>query len=360
MLKKVEKGIKKFFDNLISKEVVPILTTKPESKITLSRGSRILLLRQDRIGDVLVSVPFVHALHNFFPDAEIDILLSSKNISAVRAVEDFVNIAYIYDKKIFNTIQLIRVLKKRKYDVVIDMFDNPSTTSAYLIKFINPLCSLGFEKKDTSYYSHIVPLPDKRRFHIVERIANLLLPFGINPAESDLKISFKLSSDEKSDAFDLINKVNKKILGINIAGSNRSKFWGTDKYIEFINTLHARFIDYEVTIFSMPEYEKELNIIIKDTQAIKAPKSNTFVQFASHISACDIILTPDTSVVHLAAAFKVPCVSLHIWRNTEDAGMPWSAYNSPQITLTTSSDSLSNIPVSDALDAVSELLGSGV
>ncbi|MBX3044231.1 MAG: glycosyltransferase family 9 protein [Candidatus Kapabacteria bacterium] len=356
MLKKIEYKIKNFFDKSIKRASNPELISQSYAKFKLVEGSRILLLRQDRIGDLLVTVPFVRSLRSAFPKIEIDILLSNKNFSAKRAIDSYVNNIYTYDKNIFKTLSLIASLKRRNYDIIIDMFDNPSTTSSYLIKMIKPLYSLGFEKENFQTYTHIVPLPDKRLVHIVERIANLLMPFGVNPSNNDLKLSFRLSPAETLRAKEMMKAIGDRILGINLSGSDRSKYWGTENYINFILKFSELFGDFDIVIFSMPEYKTELDEILKNTKAKNAPKSNSFVQYASYLSVCDLILTPDTAAVHLASAFDIPCLSLHLWKNLPQTGIPWTAYNTPQRNLRTESGKLADIKVDDAIHVISELI----
>jgi ADP-heptose:LPS heptosyltransferase len=201
-----------------------------------------------------------------------------------------------------------------------------------------------------------VPLADKNLVHIVERIANLLLPFGINPSKSNLDIEFRLNPSEiKLAKEEMPESFNKKILGINLSGSSRAKFWGTSNFIDFINRVYMNHSEFEVVIFAMPDYQKELDEILGSTKAVKAPNSNSFTQFASHISACNLILSPDTSVVHLASAFKIPCISLHLWTGTSDTGMPWHSYNAPHKVLKTNTNDLTQILVEDVYTAFEEL-----
>lgn len=356
MLKKIEYAVKGFFDKMLSKDNKPVLINKTETIFRLTNSSRLLLLRHDRIGDVMVTTPFLTILRKAFPNIEIDMLMSPNNISASRAVDGFVNNIYVYDKKLIHSIKLIRELKTRKYDIIIDLFDNPSTTSSYIIRFVKPRYSLGFDKSNSAVYTHIVPLPDKNNVHIVERIANLLMPFGIEKQKSVLELSFNLKPEERKKAYEIMKSSEKKILGINLSGSSRAKYWGTDKFTEFINEFEIKFTDYKVVIFSMPDYENELNQIISSTSAEKAPKADTFVEYASYLSVCDLLLTPDTAAVHLAAAFKLPCVSLHLWTGLSDTGMPWHPFNSPYKMLKTDTGNLNDISVESVMNAATELI----
>ena len=58
-----------------------------QSEKIFSNLNKILLLRQDRIGDVIVSIPFLKILRETLPNTEIHILLGKKNINA----EIFIN-----------------------------------------------------------------------------------------------------------------------------------------------------------------------------------------------------------------------------------------------------------------------------
>ncbi|MDX9790808.1 MAG: glycosyltransferase family 9 protein [Candidatus Kapabacteria bacterium] len=314
------------------------------------------MLRHDRIGDVLVTVPFLRALRSTYPKIEIDMLFSDYNISAKRAVDSFTNNIYVYRKGILKLFKLIRQLRSRNYDLIIDLFDNPSTTSQYLIKLINPLYTIGFDKNNKGLYTHIVPLPDKRLVHIVERITCLLMPFGINPSKSDLSLSFRLEPREIKYAKKMLMTKGKKLLAVNLSGSSRAKFWGVENIKSFIKMFSENHSEIDIVIFFTEDYVSEADEIVENSPARKAPPTKSFLRFAAYLSVCNYLLTPDTSAVHLAAAFKIPCVSLHLWTGSEDTGLPWYAYNTPQKTLKTSTNDLSSISPENVCTAFNELI----
>jgi ADP-heptose:LPS heptosyltransferase len=357
LLKKLEYKFKGIVEGFLYNKQYPVLVSEPTKVFNLTTDSRILLLRHDRIGDVLVSVPYIKLLKKNFPDTKIDILLSDKNLSSKRAVEPYVSEIFVYKKQFSKLFSLIRILRNRKYDLVIDLFDNPSTTSSMLIKFIKAKYNLGFEKSNSLSYTHIVPLPDKNKFHIVERISNLCLPFGFRAKKEELDLEFRISQEELKIALSKIKSGKKdNVIGINLSGSSRAKYWGTRNYIELITKINSSFPDLDVVIFSIPDYKIELDEILSKTKSISAPISDSFLKFSSYIAVCDYIITPDTSVVHLASAFKIPSVSLHTWTGSDDTGMPWSGFNSKNICLKTDSGVLSKITVETVFAAFREII----
>ncbi len=356
-LKKIELWFKKEINSFLKMDRQPIFIEKPMNKFFFVEGSRILLLRHDRIGDVMVSVPFIKLLREVFPIVELDILLSENNIAAAAAVKPYVNNIYVYKKDFISIIKLLRQLNKSKYDMIIDLFDNSSTTSSMIIKFANPLYSLGINKNNYYSYSHIVPLLNKNKHHIVERIAQLILPFGINPLSQDLKLSYPLTDELINSAKNYLSNCNSKFkIGINLSGSNRSKFWGTENYIEFIKYINNIYPHFDVVLFYTKEYEADSNEIIANCKCFKAPTGKSFDEYAAMLSLCKVILTPDTAAVHIAAAFAIPCIGLFLWTGSKETGLPWFAYNSPYRCLKTSTGELENISVEDVIKETDEIV----
>ncbi len=357
--KRIELALKKRLDRYASLGLTPEIISQPENIFKLKKDCKILLLRQDRIGDVLVSVPAIRALRNNFPDAKIDILFSRRNKGVSNAVKKYINKIWIYAPDIFSTWSLISAVKKEGYDLVVDMYDNASTTSSLLIKFFKIPMALGFDKENRTSYTHAIPPPDKKSVHIVERIANLLLPFGIHPGNVDLSLEYPISEDEKTKAQAKMGAKTKPVrLGINLSGSSKSKFWGKENYILFIKELLSRHNNVEVFIFTTLIFSGLAKDICKKSGAFLAPIANKIHEYALLLSTCDLILTPDTAAVHFAAAMNKPCLALYLWENKESP-MPWFPYKSPYKALIAEGNNLSDINVEDAVLAFEELLHSG-
>lgn len=352
-LKSIEKALKKQFDKNTGKTGEIITVDKPEEIFYFKEKMRILLLRHDRIGDVLVTTPFLHELRKILPGTQIDILLSSKNIGAKKAVEPYVNQIFNYTKGPLDTLGLLSKLINNNYDLVIDLFDNPSTTSAYVIRLINPLYSLGFDKENRGIYTHLVPIPDKRKYHIARRIVNLIMPFGINPEKVDLSLFYPLSIEEKSSAKIKTGKAGVPMIGINLAGSSRAKYYGTENYIKLINKIESRY-KADIILFAKSDYSSELNEIKSKTGCRVAPPAESLHGYAAMLSTCDMIITPDTAAVHFSSAFGIPCLALYIVSDNPNTGIPWYPLGISKRILQTKEE-LAKIKVQEVFSAFIEL-----
>jgi len=359
-MKSFLKEIEIYFSNLLIRFLrfkgTQEFIKKPSDIFDSSGKTKILLLRQDRIGDVIISVPVIKFLREKYPDIQIDILFGNYNFGIRNAVEHLVSNSYCYRKNLITDFVLVRKLRKEGYDIIVDMFDNPSTTSAILIKLIKARYSVGLDKENNYLYSHIVPLPDRRKVHIVERTANLLLPFGLDPANLDLSLEYHLTENDTKQASELLGlKNDNRRLGINLSGSDISKYWGTQNYIDFIKLVSEKYKDLDIVLFAMSRQTEELKLILSSTTSRQAPFVDSVHEYALMMSTCDFLLTTDTSAVHFAAAFKIPTIVMYSIPDGEHNLKPWLPYNNKHVIVSTPSENISAISPDKVADALKEL-----
>ena len=189
-------------------------------------SSKILFIRQDRIGDVLISTPIFASLKAHYPSAIVDVLLSENN-HFVLMNDPLIRKRWIYQKKIGKVISLLRSIRKEKYDFAVDMMDNPSVTSTILCLLSGAQWNVGIAKDNNYVYDIRVPMLSRRETHIVDRIAQLLIPFHIDPKAEKLSIRYFTSSesDKFAESFLSANPLCKRqLIGINISAGGELVF----------------------------------------------------------------------------------------------------------------------------------------
>ncbi len=82
--------------------------------------SHILLLRYDRLGDVVITTPMINALRELAPHAEIDMLLSPGNASIVRDDPRITRI-HLWERSLISRLRTILVCRKQNYDLVFQL-----------------------------------------------------------------------------------------------------------------------------------------------------------------------------------------------------------------------------------------------
>ncbi|HYF02845.1 MAG TPA: glycosyltransferase family 9 protein [Patescibacteria group bacterium] len=336
-----------------------MLVQKPELLFGLPPKPKILLLRYDKIGDVLISVPVFRILKRHFPEAQIDVLLSRDNIGGRTAIEQYVHEVVTFSEQKAKLLPLLLQLRFRQYNVIIDLFDQFSTTSARMVKLLNPHNSVGIALEYLPQYTHVAEPLGRQSRHIVDRTVRVLLPFGIDPEMEKLELEYPLKKEEIAQATELLKNFRtdgKILLGINPAGSHEHRYWGGSNFVDFLNAIGKDFHNVVPLLFTPPGYEAEVQQIALITGAAVAPKSKSFHDFAALLHECDAIFTPDTSVVHLAAAFKKPTVALFSNAARASHGIPWLPYNTPHVALETNNPAISSIAVDSAIFALKKLI----
>ncbi|MBM4161610.1 MAG: glycosyltransferase family 9 protein [Ignavibacteria bacterium] len=318
---------------------------------------KILFVRQDRIGDVLISTPLIYALKSRYPAAVVDFLLSSNN-HFVLAHEPLVRKRWVYRKSAASALRLIRSIRREQYDFVIDLMDNPSTTSTLICALAGGRWNVGLSKQNEYAYDVAVPLLSRKETHIVDRLAVLLTVFGISPEKEKLEVRYVPAADSRRFAqtfFQQRDLRDRFVIGLNVSPAGGVRFWGIQNFRALIQRLLGQFPELPILVLYQPrDKEQAENIAESFKRVVLSPRTDSFDQFAALVQLIGILVTPDTSAVHLAAAFHIPSVVLYVQSN-KDLRI-WEPYGSPSETIVTDVDDLKTIPADRVFEAVSRLI----
>src|ERR1043165_9223234 len=99
-----------------------------------SRPHRVLFLRHDRIGDMIVSTGLIHAIAEAHPGLELDVLASPANAPVLAGAGDVHRVIVFDRRRVASYWSALRELRAQKYDAVIDcMVTAPSVTTLLLM-----------------------------------------------------------------------------------------------------------------------------------------------------------------------------------------------------------------------------------
>ncbi len=321
-------------------------------------SSKILFIRQDRIGDVLISTPIFTAVKAHYPLAIVDVLLSENN-HFVLMNDPLIRKRWTYQKRIGKIVSLVKSIRKEKYDFAVDMMDNPSVTSTILCLLFGARWNVGIAKDNNYVYDIRVPMLSRRDTHIIDRIAQLLIPFHIDPKTEKLSIQYFTSteSDEFAAHFLSANQFGKQpVVGINISAGGTARFWGIENYRTLLSFLSEKYPKLlQLLLFQPSDKDLATKIVENNQNVILSPVTKTFDQFAAFIKRLSFLISPDTSAIHLASAFFIPSVVLYV--QSDKALRIWEPYKTDYEVVVTDVDDLSNIQVADVEAAFEKLIG---
>ena len=360
--KKIELFLKKVLSSLI-RIFFKVLVRPPSPPY-----NRILFIRFDVLGDMIISLPVLRASRMNQPDSQIEIICSFRNNSVVQH-SDYVNNTYITTKNPFRNILLIFRLRKKNYDLIVNLVTRPSLTYGILAGFIGPnSVRVASDQKAYEYfYTHIVNLPPKSEIHITQRLlllCSFLIDINFN---ARLQPWVTFGNDIKGKAKELykwiLNQLrlkpdSAKIVAVNLSAGLIRRDWTFEKFLEFLKTAivnHKDEIDGWV-IFTNPanpsESGKMVDLIGND-KVISLPEVKDFkilFEFLHHLYA---LVTPDTSFMHAASATNTPELGL-----MAEVKVPeWGPLSHPH-TVVMSKDpfSLKGIPVKDVVESFDKLI----
>ncbi len=279
---------------------VPILPEAPS----------ILLLRQDRLGDLLMSSFFLIALRNKFPDARFSLVVGKNNAGAFPLLPVPCD-KFLYSKNPMRDLLMLWKIRKRKFDLAIDLTDKASVTSSAIMALSGATIRLGVAKENSAVYTVTVPQFSQYSRHVTERVAELLRPLGIDPSTVDKRPVLSIQS----------RKVPGRV-GINVSARTADRSAPPEAMARIAQGVLERGFK-EIIVFSAPNDRNRGSKTVQlasDLRVREADRTSRFVEFAEQVASCEYLITVDTSITQIAAAVGIPLVLL---LRSEIDQFPW-------------------------------------
>ncbi len=317
---------------------------------------RILIMRWDAIGDMVVCLPFFRKIRDLFPESEIGIVVSRRNNSLLKYEDGFHTILYDSNPSIYLR-SIIEAIRFRP-DAVVDTRMHYDSTTSFIYGVISGAAwRLSASNRENRLpFSVRVPMPPGRH-HYADLTRILLEGLGRNIDESELDREIKLSSEEIgfADAFwrEAGLEFRGKAIGINISAGNPLRIWGERSTAELCSVLISS--GFVPLLFSTPDdREQALRISSEISGVLVIPECKTILHAASLLKDLKMLITLDTALVHIAAAHEVPVVGLFPQRESHmPLWYPWKVDNE---LIRTPSERVEDITVQDVEKSFRKLL----
>ncbi|MDX2129395.1 MAG: glycosyltransferase family 9 protein [Chloroherpetonaceae bacterium] len=352
LIKKIELSIRK-----ISIRALKALFHKEklQDKLPIDfQNAKVLFLRQNQIGDALISAPIFKALKEAYPNIHLDVLLDRRN-QFVYNTNPYVRKKWVIKLHRFDFFSTLKAIRKEKYDVVIDLIHSASSTSTIFTIFSKARYSVGFIRENDFIYNHAYALNPQKR--MMAQLAAVLTSFQLNPDKIHLEPYFVLTPLSKDFAQKEMTRVRLKeghypILIINLSSSRKEKFWGKANFIALIQSLRTRTHQYAIAIVSSKGDREIAEEICNATKAFLFSETSRFEEFAALISNASLLITPDSAASHLGDGFQVPTLILtHLSKgNTE-----WYPSKAKHLVIHSSGGDVKSITLSEVISALSTL-----
>jgi len=311
----------------------------------VNKVKKILIIRTDRIGDLVCTIPSIKTLKKNFSEAEIFGLLSPVNGELLRdtALLDHIfvwnNRMTTHEKR-----DLFKNLKEKNFDMAFVF--SPLTESYSLAKKSGASLRGGIVIKSRIvtrftaflWLTHTYLLDQEGRIarnepvlHEIEKGFSLLKLFGVEDFEKD--ITFSLPEKVLKEKGETLNSLKfegqKGVIGLPLCCRYGRAGWSAKDMAQLAESLKKKFPWYLIFItygvsekkegeFLEEKFKRERNIAVKGFLPLQL--------WAALMQSLSLVISIDSGAVHVAASGKVPSIVLYpqeIFRLCREEWTPW-------------------------------------
>ncbi len=283
---------------------------------------KVLVIRFSSIGDIVLTTPVIRCLKKQVGGIELH-YLTKKTFAPVLTANPYIDQLHLLEDDLDT---VISELKKEKFDLVVDLHHNlrslrvAKALSSKVMRFnkLNPAKWLL-----TNFKINILP-----NLHIVDRYMATIAHLGVT--NDGMGLDYFIPDEERISQSDLPASHHLGYIGLVVGAAHATKRLPLDKLREL-----ARIIDHPIVLLGGKE-DRIVGDVIAESDPVKiynACGKFTLNESADLVAKAKLIISHDTGLMHIAAAFHKPIIS--VWGNTVPAFGMFPYYGSAFLTGTT-------------------------
>jgi len=268
---------------------------------------KILLIRNDNIGDLICTTPSIEALRKKYPDAQIDIVVNSYNYMAIDK-NPYVDTIYSYTKpkhkkslsdKVSALLGKVKIMSKiffTNYDSAVVFRSGYSSSTEQFSNLSGAKMRIGIkDKKNRDNFTHHIEVNPNE--HEVEMCYRFLEPLGIK--KGDEKPFFYVPEDLK----DKYQEYKGYVL-LHISSRIKENRYSKEKFKEIIDKL-----DENIIVTAEPADFDSAKWLENNTK-VKWIKTASLLDLTGLISNVKLFVTLDGGAMHIAPALGVKTIAI--------------------------------------------------
>ncbi len=289
---------------------------------------RILLIRTDLMGDLVLSLPAVHAMRRAYPAAQIDMLVMPPNVGIIKHDPAITRIV-TYDPNIWRRpnallrldtyrafLGLMHDLRAAKYDLCLSLAGDWASVFAFFSKARR---RVGY--RDEAYPFFMTDPVQGRRYrihqHEVDYIAGLARAAGgtIEGALREPVLCVGQQAREEVEALLAANgvQVGDLLIAVHAGATNgAAKRWPPAHWAALADRLITELGAKVILTGAASDAEITDAVVARLKQAPLNFTGKTNVpQLVALLERCDLVISGDSGPLHIAGAVRTPVVAIH-------------------------------------------------
>ena len=272
---------------------------------------RILFIRIDRVGDLVLSTPAIRALKEGFPSSELTVL-AGPAAAPLLEHNPHVDNVIVYDRSrgLREKVVLAHEERRMRFDLAVDPYDDRELETAWIAGASGAPLRIGYPCGGReAFLTQVVKRPEPDQ-HIIETVLGVLKPLGI-PTGSFLPEIFLTASEFESARRWLAQQVSDTGPFVAI---HPGAFYETQRWpAEYYAALADRIMEtgrFKVILFGGPGDEEIVDriLFLTKTRIVRCVTAD-IRSFAARLSQCRLLVCNNSGPLHVGAALGVPTVS---------------------------------------------------
>ena len=252
-MKKINwKFYRPYRDRLVDKknEILSRIFDKNKKNINLEpiKMNRILFLRTDgKIGDFIISSFIFREIKKHYPNIKIEVV-ADKSLENLLKLSKNIDKYYIFDrKKMHEWRNIVKILRKNKYDALLDSTEGLKYKQVYLLNRVNATVNVGYNKDDYKIYNKNIK--QNNTLKMTEIYKQMMKSINIEIKDTKYDVPVSKESEKNVEMFLKENNVKEKIIALNFFGASRSRKINEENALIIIRRLSEMYKNYKIINF---------------------------------------------------------------------------------------------------------------
>ena len=292
-----------------------------DRKLDMNRVKSILFLRYDgKIGDMVINTFVFREIQKRYPDIKIGVVTKGTAMDIIK-FNPYVSVIYEYKKG--KERELAKTISKENYDVLVDFSEMLRVNQMKFINLCKAKVNIGLDKSNWQLFD--ISYEKNYRKHITNMYESILDIFGIvNPnLDYDIYTGVVVKDEIKRRLRELGNPESFVVLNPYAASKHRS--FNKEKILEISCKILKE--SKSMLIFIGESSKKseieEIIEVLGDRDRVKYPTLSGILEVVELIKHADYVITPDTSIVHIGVAEKLPMTAVYRLDTGDNNSVVW-------------------------------------
>ena len=263
------------------------------------------------LGDTIFNTPVFRVFRQNFPHVRTVALLNPSTAPLFKTDPNIDEIL-LYDGKKGGFLRALSQLKKIKPDAIFILHSNePEATPLAVLcgaKYVFKLPNAG--SKFSPFHSNEPEPYGDERYVVLNRLEQLKF-VGIE--SRDTRLNLYLRDEDFTRADEMLKGCGaRKFIGFQMGASTVSRQWFLQRWQQLAEIILER-TDAVIVLTGSPAERAmtaQLEDALRDQRVINAAGKFSLREAAALIARLDLLITPDTGPLHVAAALKTPTIGL--------------------------------------------------